>query len=460
MSERRNLDHKRGINRLSLLSYVRPDQYPKSVPKKIDPESAEKVMLKGGWRPLEPYKNALAPWKCECIKCGHIGTPQFSNVQRGSGCTLCKNSEKEKPTKISDEKAERIMRQAGMKPLEPYVNSKTPWKSKCTVCKKITSPALGNVIQGHKACAYCSGHKVDPKDAIKVMKKAKLEPLELFTSVDAAWKCKCLKCGKIVKPAYSSVRSGQGGCVSCGREATAKSHRYTHEMTVDTMKQADLEPLEEYKSSDAPWKCRCLKCYRVVFPSFSNVSKGHKGCAYCSGNAVHPEDAVKIMLESGYEPLEPYPAHNKTKWKSRHIQCGTIVFPFYNTIQNRKSGCSVCAEYGLKLENPAYVYIMFHHEFNSIKVGISNNNAKPNRIKSHASDGWQLFKQIDVLNGAIATEIEAKTFNWIRRELGLGVHLSKEMMKHHGYSETVDANEVTVLQIERRIQEILSELEL
>ncbi len=96
------------------------------MPKKIDPGMAEQVMLRGGWRPLEPYTNALAPWKCECIKCGYVGTPQFSNVQRGSGCTVCKNSEKKKPTKISDVKAEEIMKQAGRKPLEPYQNSKTP----------------------------------------------------------------------------------------------------------------------------------------------------------------------------------------------------------------------------------------------------------------------------------------------------------------------------------------------
>jgi hypothetical protein len=429
------------------------------MPKKLDPKVAEAVMLKGGWRPLEPYKSALKPWKSECMNCGLIATPTFANVQNGSGCTICKNNEKLKPTKYSEESAIQIMLNAGMQPLEPYKNSKDPWKSKCLICLKITSPMLGNIIQGHKGCGFCDGHKVDPEDAVKKMKEAGLEPLEPYKNSDGPWKCKCLKCGEVVKPAYASIRSGQGGCLSCGREATAKSHRYTHEMTMDTMKQADLEPLEEYIGSGSPWKCRCLKCDRVVFPSFSNVSNGHKGCAFCSGNAVHPEDAVKIMLESGYEPLEPYPAHNKTKWKSRHIQCGTIVFPYYNTIQNRKSGCSVCAVHGLKLENPAYLYIMVHDEFYSIKVGISNNNAKPNRIKSHASDGWKLFKQINLPNGAIATVIESKTFNWIRIELGLGVHLSKKMMKHHGYSETVDANEISVLEIEKYIKGLIKGLQ-
>lgn len=428
------------------------------MPKKIDPGMAEQVMLRGGWKTLEPYKNALHPWKSECLKCGLIATPRFANVQNGSGCTQCKNAEKIDPKKLTEEQAIQIMLDAGLKPLVPYVNTKTQWESLCLKCQKVTSPTLGNVRNTKIACAFCSGLKVDPKDAIQVMQEANLFPLEDFPNATKKWKCKCGNCGKVVYPVYTYIKQGQGGCVSCGHEASAKSHRYTHEMTVDIMKQAGLEPLEDYKRSDAPWKCRCLKCDRVVFPSFSNVSKGHKGCAFCSGNAVHPDDAVKIMLESGYEPLEPYPAHNKTKWKSRHIRCGTIVYPFYNTIQNRKSGCSVCAEYGLKLENPAYVYIMFHDAFNSIKVGISNNDARPNRIKSHSSDGWQLFKKIDLPNGAIATDIEAKTFNWIRRELGLGVHLSKEMMKHHGYSETVDGNEITVLQIERYIQEIISEM--
>jgi hypothetical protein len=428
------------------------------VPKRLDPEVAAAVMLKGGWKTLEPYKSALTPWKSVCIKCGLVATPTFANVQNGSGCTKCKNAEKLDPKKLTEEAAVQIMLNAGLKPLVPYVNTKTPWDSLCLKCHRITNPSLGNVRKTKTPCAFCSGLKVDPKDAVQVMEEANLIPLEDFPNATTKWKCKCAKCGKVVYPVYTSIKQGQGGCVSCGREATAKSHRYTHELTIEIMKQSDLEPLEEYRSSNSPWKCRCLKCDRVVFPSFSNVRQGHKGCAFCSGNAVHPEEAEKIMRERGYEPLEPYPKHNKTKWKSRHIQCGTVVYPFYNTIQNRKSGCSVCAEYGLKLENPAYVYIMFHEGFNSIKVGISNNNARPNRIKSHASDGWKLFKQINVPNGAIATDVEVRTFNWIRKDLRLGVHLSKEMMKHHGYSETIDANEVTVLQIERHIRQILSEL--
>jgi hypothetical protein len=428
------------------------------VPKRLDPEVAAAVMLKGGWKTLEPYKNALAPWKSVCIKCGLIATPTFANVQNGSGCTKCKNAEKIDPKKLTEKEAVQIMLDAGLKPLVPYKSTKTPWDSLCLNCGKVTSPQLGNVRITKISCAYCSGFKVDADDAVKFMQLKNLIPLEPFRNATVKWMCKCAVCGRTVYPAYSWIKAGQGGCVSCGREATAKSHRYTHEMTVETMNEASLEPLEDYRASDAPWKCRCLKCDRVVFPSFSNVKNGHAGCAFCSGNAVHPEDAERTMLEKGYEPLEPYVGHNKRKWKSRHIQCGTIVYPYYNTIQNGKGGCSVCADYGLKLEDPAYVYIMIHEELRSLKVGISNNKAKPNRIKSHAIHGWKLYKKIDVPNGAIATDIEAKTFYWIRKELGLGVHLSKELMKSGGYSETIDAEEITLLQIDRHIQEIIYEL--
>jgi hypothetical protein len=69
-----------------------------------------------------------------------------------------------------------------------------------------------------------------------------------------------------------------------------------------------------------------------------------------------------------------------------------------------------------------------------------------------------LHKQIDVPNGAIASDIEARTFYWIRKELGLGVHLSREMMKSGGYSETVDANEISVLEIEKFVKGLIKGL--
>ena len=87
------------------------------------------------------------------------------------------------------------------------------------------------------------------------------------------------------------------------------------------------------------------------------------------------EDAIALMRKNGLEPLEPF-VDSKKKWKCRHLKCGNIVYPIYNTIQNRGGGCSTCAEWGLTYNAPAYLYILQHDVYQSIKIGISNKHSK------------------------------------------------------------------------------------
>lgn len=56
----------------------------------MNPAKANKVFLKAGLKPLEPYKGADKKWKSQCIKCNDIVFPRFMNVARGhSGCLNC-----------------------------------------------------------------------------------------------------------------------------------------------------------------------------------------------------------------------------------------------------------------------------------------------------------------------------------------------------------------------------------
>lgn len=424
----------------------------------VDAEDAIGIMINAGLEPLEPYSGAGKPWRSRCVKCGLVSAPRFANVQNGSGCISCKNADKINPRTLSHQDAVEIMISANMKPLVPYEGVKAKWKSKCLVCLKVTYPALGNVLAGHKACAYCTGRKVDPKDAELIMKKSKLLPLEPYKGADVPWKCECLKCGKTTNPSYASIKSGQGGCRSCGVKEGAKKHLLSEKEAEAVMLKAKLKPLEKYVKSDNPWKCRCLVCKKVVYPAYSNVNSGNSGCIYCVGGKVDEKDAIALMRKNGFEPLEPY-IDNKKKWKSLHVKCGNVVYPLYNTIQNRGSGCSTCAEYGLTYTAPAYLYIMEHIEYGSIKVGISNDDATPNRVRSHQSEGWKHYKSFYFTTGQIAEDIENEVLNWLRNEKQLGIHLSKELMKQGGYSETVDAMEISVLEIEKFIKKILIELQ-
>ena len=423
----------------------------------VDAEDAIKVMITGGFEPLEDYSGAGKPWRSKCMTCGVISSPTFANVQNGSICSKCANIKNGLKQRLPGEIAIAQMLEAKLQPLEPFPGTKIPWKSKCLVCDHEVTPTLGNIIQGHGGCAYCSGHIVEVDVAVAAMVAAGLTPLEEYKGSDKPWKCKHDVCGKVVTPSYASIRRGQGGCKSCGSAEGGRKNLFPSDDAIQIMLSANIKPLEPFVKSGLPWKSECLKCHKTIFPSLQNVKNMRSKCIYCSQMKVDPEDAVALMRKFGFEPLEPY-IDSKKKWKSIHVRCGNIVSPAYNTIQNRKGGCSFCADYGLKFNEPSHLYIMEHLEYRSIKVGISNDEARPNRIKSHESEGWVLRKRIPVENGQIADYVETEILFWLRNVRKLGIHLSKDMMKQGGYSETVDSAEIDFLEIQRKIESVLQSL--
>lgn len=363
--------------------------------KSVDPKDAIIVMKKAGFKPLVTYKGAGKPWKSKCIECGLISTPTFANVQNGSGCTVCKNANKSKPTKITSTQAFQIMTKANLKPLEPYSHSKKPWKCRCMVCKKITYPTLGNVKKTITPCAYCSDHKVDPKDAVKIMKKAKLQPLEDFVSVQSKWKCKCMKCGDIVSPVYAGIKGGQGGCYKCGKIQSAKNQLLSKEETSKILRAAKLKPLEPYRGMNYKWKCKCLVCGQIVYPNFSNVYSGHNGCRYCA------------------------PA-------------------------------------GFNMLSDSYIYLISHPKLYAHKIGIGNVKKNMDRLGRFNSRGWETHKVWKFKTGKEAIDIETLIFKYIRSELKLPIYLSYDQMKSTGgHAETVGADSITLLELEKIVNKVI-----
>lgn len=72
--------------------------------------------------------------------------------------------------------------------------------------------------RNRKGCRYCAPNApVDEQKAIKVMRRAELEPLEPFKNSHSKWKSKCMKCDSIVSPAFNTIQQGQGGCLVCAK---------------------------------------------------------------------------------------------------------------------------------------------------------------------------------------------------------------------------------------------------
>jgi len=420
------------------------------VPKKIESALADKVMLEAGLKPLEPYRGAGVKWKCEHIICGAIVFPRYDKIVQGqSGCKSCAYKSNAISRKIGDVTATEVMISAGLKPMEPYKGAGAPWKCECLICGNQSTPTLHSVKKG-TGCKYCSGNaKLDAKEASDVMFKADLQPLESYVNSSKPWKSKCLKCGKTVSPTLSAIKQGQGSCRYCARV------KVDEEDALKNMILANLQPLESYEKNGKPWKSKCLKCGKIVSPTYSAIQQGQGGCVYCSGKKVDPEDAEALMLEAQLQPLEPYKSHD-TKWKCKCLNCEKIVFPRYDSIKTGQGGCIYCAGRGINMNVPSYLYLITNESLHSHKVGIGNYKKANDRLSKFNQHGWLTYRVWNFKTGGEAWKVETSVFRVIRKELGLPVYLSKiEMPATEGHTETISSDSITLLELERIIRKAM-----
>ena len=440
------------------------------MPKKLDPKVAEAVMLKAGLKPLEPFKNPSSKWKCLHIPCGNIVYPIYASIMRGrGGCKPCGDKKSGKLKRLPEKKAVAVMLKAGYKALETYTSAHTKWKCLHIPCGNIVDATYHAIRKGEGCCLTCQ-HKESAdrqrkpdEEAIAIMLQAKLEPQEPYINALTPWKCKCLQCGNIVMPRLGGIISGQGGCLACGFLASADKNRIPENEAIEIMLQAKLEPKEPYFNSHTPWKCKCLKCGKIVTPRLTAVVRGEGGCKYCAGNYIDSETAEQTMILNGYIPQEPY-INSGTKWKCIHITCGKIVFQYYSNMSQGMGGCKYCAILGINVKVPSYLYLITHSQLGAHKVGIGNarNASQKNRdrLGKFRKFGWEIHKVWDFETGEEALEVEEAVFQVLRKELKLPSYLSREQMpKTRGETETVDADEITLLQLEKIIKKVIKGLQ-
>ncbi len=295
---------------------------------------------------------------------------------------------------------------AGLKPLEPYVSTSTPWRARCLKCKSEVHVRLNNLSKVKVACVYCSGNAIHEKDAIAVMKKAGLKPLEPYPGNSKPWKSQCLKCKSTVSPRYKSVSRGQGGCFACGRKKAAEKNTTSSEIAYEIFRKHGLEPLEPFSNSHTEWKAKCMECGKTVSPKLAMVKANNSGCAYCAGRRIDERDAIKVFQENGLKPLIPYPG-NKKPWRSIHEPCGKEVSPSYQAIANHGQGaCKYCAR---KAVDPA----------DAEKVFLKN-NLKP--LVPYPGDNKKPWPSIHLICGNEVSPF----YDVVRRGESMGCHFCSD----------------------------------
>jgi hypothetical protein len=374
------------------------------MPKKLDPKVAEKVMLKAGLKPLEPYLNKKTKWKSKCLKCNSVVNPTLKSILSGQGgCFPCGRVSSANKRRLSANFVAKTLAGVNLKPLEEYVDSHTAIKCQCLNCKQIVSPKITNILRGKSSCKVCSDRRKGisqrkTKEAVdKLLGKAKLRRIGAYTSINKPLKCKCLVCGSLVSPRINQIQRGIGGCRTCSKSKISKALTFTEEVAVQVMLEANLEPQEPYIRARLPWKSKCLRCANIVYPNLTDVKAGH--------------------------------------------------------------GCSHCASFGFQYDKSAYLYLITHHQHNAHKIGIGNSrmeNSSVDRLHKLAIKGWKIYRKWIFDSGVEASRVEKRVFQILKNDLGITPHLGKHQMPiTGGHTETVDADSITLLDLEKIINKVI-----
>lgn len=351
---------------------------------------AEKVMLDHRWTPLSPYPGALEPWPCLCGKCGQRAQPRFSKVQdRGQDrCGACaKAAASARCLEQEVERATADLVAAGWEPLAAYQGVHKGWKALHGVCGQIRYPRLAEIRSGQECCSGCNGSvRVSDEEAAELMRSAGFKPLSRYPGSQIPWPCRCLRCGGIVKPRYTTVRKG-GGCGKCATVGRVTTRRTNFSVqAVAEMRAVGLEPLEPCPGTLARWRCRHV-CGRVVFPIHHLAKYGRGVCRQCSGSPlIEPHEAAARVHTLGFIPLEPYPGRLGIPWRMQCLTCDTVVV---KALQGA-GGCRRCRPFGANHGLPALVYVLHHPHMNAVKIGITNIGTT--RLADHRRDGWTAIR--------------------------------------------------------------------
>jgi hypothetical protein len=306
---------------------------------KMGDQEAKELMLAANLKPLEPYPGGAFPWKCKCLVCGKTVSATLKVIKRGGGgCKYCGRIKAGLSNRISESEAITIMESVGLIPLEPYTNSNTPWKARCKKCKKTVSPRFSLVKSRGSGCAFCAETRVDPIDAVKLFKSAKLKPLIKYPGNKVPWKSIHTPCGREVSPTYLAIKRGQGPCKYCAKVAV-------HPKDARALFLAnDLKPLEPYSGdSKKPWRSIHIPCGNEVSPNYNIIQRQESiGCHFCSDQFVDPDEAFQFFISKDLQPLVPYPGTAKP-WKSIHLICGEVIQPRFGHIKAGRVGCPICA---------------------------------------------------------------------------------------------------------------------
>jgi len=424
---------------------------------KISEKEADKFFLKIKLRPLEPYINSGTPRRCKCLVCGSIVHPRLGDVKKAKSCVKCQGTLTGKKIRLSQGQVEKIAREMKVKLLEPYVNTHTPIKAKCLICQNVIRPTIGRLRVG-VGCYHCgkvrgaSKRLIPAENALKDFENAKLKVLSTYTNTHTPIKVLCLVCKKKSTKSYKDLKSGRR-CYTCGRKAASMKRRLDDRYKIEIAARQNLVPIKGISNVRTNSEFKCLTCNREILMTFASIQRG-ASCRFCSRTEVDPQEAEKYMIKNHLKPQEPY-FKSAAPWKCRCLKCKNIVYPTYNRVTTFGGGCIYCRSAGYNPSFEGHLYLLFNPKFDSYKVGISNIKA---RIRVHELKGWVVVRKWDFEDGRLPPVLEEKLLDYIRIKWQLPWSVEAKAMPQGGHTETFSGIGLPEAKVIRLINSMIKSL--
>ncbi|WND32904.1 hypothetical protein RI578_41985 (plasmid) [Streptomyces sp. BB1-1-1] len=270
-------------------------------PRRITEAQAVQALMERGARPLEAFPGTQHPWRCQCLTCGEVHTPRYSDVvNKGSGVCrgTCRSRKISNRLRRDGTQAAATMQRWGWLPLEPYPGAAKPWRSRCAQCAAVKIKRLSHVRNGHARCNHCAGRALGAVAAAEIMTSAELAPLTAYPGQQMRpWLSRCLRCGHLGTPTLASVRLRGHQCWACKAAAFPVRHPLDEQQAVACMITHGLEPLEPYSGDvNAPWRSRCTTCDSDSAPVPGSIPGHHRACPVCARLDISPVEPGYLYL--------------------------------------------------------------------------------------------------------------------------------------------------------------------
>ena len=255
--------------------------------------------------------------------------------------------------KTSEAEARKVLNGLGLKPLVPFVNSKTRWKSLHLECGTECFPTLEGAKKGQVSCPKCRYKKVAESlkfshdKAAGILRKAGYEPIDRYVNALTKWKSIHVKCGSLVSPTLNQIQNGQGGCLTCGHKETGLKKRHKSFTVEKKLESKGFELLGEYTGAKVKMAVRCLKCGSKFDGTWGVISrKTGRGCLTCARRdaadryRMETSEVRSRLADAQMELVGTYKSSN-VPVECLCLQCGKVRRVRMSSL-HRGGGCKPC----------------------------------------------------------------------------------------------------------------------